>query len=202
MERTTSSRILDFLQSHPPASAAELARSLSLTSGDIRYHLGILMKTGALSRTIKHTHPRGGRPGYYYSCVTGGPASANRLLLEAMLYAAGELASDTASMYYQKSIEYVTAGFHGEPGNSTLALQQVVAYLISLGYQAGWEARIPRPVILLRNCPYHETAERFPSVCAFDAQLISALTRTPCNLLQSIRSDPRHVRACLLQLSI
>jgi predicted transcriptional regulator len=60
-DQTTSRQVLDFLTTHPGASAREVQRSLSLGWGQTVYHLEHLLRKSLLTRE------RAGRRDYYFA---------------------------------------------------------------------------------------------------------------------------------------
>jgi len=196
MKTPTSQKIVSYLQDHPPVTAMELGNALLLSGSDIRYHLGLLLKAGTVTRMIKYTGETAGRPAYAYTLVQTGVSSGYYTLAQALLdillvKVPPEDAEDELALLALRLVPV-------KPESATGAqrMQEVIRILNQMGYKAAWEARAIHPILQLRVCPYLELARQYPHLCRMDQHLLQLLTGWGCETIKLIRDDPCRVHAC------
>jgi|WetSurMetagenome_2_1015567.scaffolds.fasta_scaffold46153_2 predicted ArsR family transcriptional regulator len=199
MNNSTADKILEYLQSHPPASSTEISNTLLLTKADIRYHLKNMLKVGIVSRRTKHLEFGAGRPGYLYSTSTVDLNSGYTLL--AGICANVLLNEPVNGLKGQHDIANGLAdGFYDHKSTGSQRLGFVVQYLSKLDYQAVWEARLDHPIIYFRNCPYLDLAVKQPELCLVDLVLVEKLTGWKCKQTRRIRDDFSQISTCRFSL--
>jgi len=201
MQDLTSDRIIDYLNNHPPSSIIELSSALLLTKADIRYHLKHLQKIGLVTRTIRNKQSGAGRPGYYYAKAIDSHISGYRLIARVstdILF--NRKVENTSDEVIVKIVDRISENIPENDSTGTQRLGAAVQNLISMGYQATWEARPDHPILLLRNCPYLELALEQPGLCRMDHLLVEKLTGWKCELTQRIRDNIHQIPACRFTL--
>jgi predicted ArsR family transcriptional regulator len=197
MDQSTQRKILEYLRSAPPQTAAELAHHFSLTSADVRYHLARLLDAGSVLRVSKRKGSGAGRPGSAYTSRPLGSNQGVSLLTEAFLQLIPPADEETIALQLAQNISNRQA-----PQECTgHSLQLGVDHLTRLGYSAVWEARPKNPLLKLRCCPYQQLAEKHPVLCQVDRHLIYQLTGWHAEPKTLIRTDLEKIPACIFSLN-
>jgi len=176
----TRQQILTYLQTHSGATAVEISRYLDLTPANIRYHLGLLVRSGWVQISGKRGPGGAGRPIKLYNLTSRSLGSNIEYLLTVILETLG---SDKSADGILRSIAEILAGKAGlKPGNRIQKFNQALEYLNQLDYHANWEAHPEGPQVILRHCPYREMAKDQYRLCQIDSYLLSILFDTNLEL--------------------
>jgi len=176
----TRQQILTYLQTHPGATAVEISRYLDLTPANIRYHLGLLVRSGWVQISGKRGPGGAGRPIKLYNLTSRSLGSNIEYLLTVILETLG---SDKSADGILRSIAEILAGKAGQKmGNRIQKFNQALEYLNQLDYHANWEAHPEGPQVILRHCPYREMAKDQDRLCQIDSYLLSILFDTNLEL--------------------
>jgi predicted ArsR family transcriptional regulator len=186
---STRQLILEHLQRRFPASAVDLSRALGLTAANIRHHLAILVKEGALADSSVRPAQGRGRPARLYSLAgqarshnLGGLASA---LLDGFLEDYGDNQAALHSLAERMAVTTQQSG----PSTLTRRLNLAVSRLNQLKYEARWEARTRAPQVIFGHCPYAEILDEHPELCRLDAHLLEALLGSPVSQTDRLAQD-------------
>ena len=208
--KTSRQRLLEYIQTHPVVSAAELSQALKMTQANARHHINILLSQGLLEVAGERAQPSRGRPSQLYRISQ--QAFGNNLdhLAHAALV---ELRSQAGEENYLASIKHIANHLAGSQSrsksddqNQALAknlsqrLVQATAILNQLNYSARWEAHRDGPRILLGRCPYQSVITNHPELCQMDTHLLSRLCGVPVELIARLIKDPRGATYCLFRL--
>ena len=168
-------RILEYLETHGTATTAELARALSLTTANIRYHVRNLRRDGLIEEAGQR-RAQTGRPARVYR---RSPASTQRDdLIEALLDTFINFADEPQAAL--KQLAGQLAEQTGDPSKHiSRRLFEAMPRLQALGYQAHWEAQAAGPEVIFGRCPYRPILDDHPELCSLDAHLLQALLAEP-----------------------
>lgn len=178
----TRQQILLYLSTHTGATAVEISRSLDLTPANIRYHLGLLIKSGRIQISGKRNAGGSGRPTKLYNLSSQSLGTNIKRLLEVILESLA--AKKSASSDLRAIAETLAEKTNLNPDNRILRFNQALEYLNQLNYRASWEANPAGPQVVLRHCPYLDLAKNHSQLCQFDNHLISILFDTSLELSQ------------------
>lgn len=184
MMTPTPQRILDFLRTHPQASAHELSQVFDLTPVNIRHHLNSLLKQGWIELAGQKSNGSRGRPTLYYRQAQKARANnyqgLSSSLLEQLLDGLSDIEKDAL---LNQLANRLAAMEKGEPGHSlTRRLNTLIRLLNACAYTARWEAHASGPVVFLGYCPYAALLGKFPTeLCQMDHHLIENLLGIPVN---------------------
>ena len=198
MVSKTLPQILGYLDRHPTASAEEIRQALYVTKENIQYHLKKLLQDGTIKRTIqpeRKQNPRG-RPTYLYRLSEQSrqgnlPALADKLL-EVVLKATPSLAAQQDLL---KQVASSMFPFQPSP-NQTKNLRQTIQRLNKHHYQAAWEARVPGPYVIFRNCPYASIIKEHPELCQLDCEILATVLNSSVTQISKMDLDSRKPPAC------
>jgi predicted ArsR family transcriptional regulator len=178
--QSTRSRIIHFLKSNSAASAGDLARTLDMTTANIRYHLEILLEEGHLQITGQRQAGGAGRPIYLYT-LSSAFLGENLTALSGALLAA--LAEGDQPIYRVAAEKLANSGIP-EQTNRISRYNLAVERLNTMNYHASWQARPDGPQVELRHCPYRDLALTHPQICLIDQELVSRLFDIPMEMIQ------------------
>lgn len=198
--KTTRQRLLDYLEIHKVATAAELSRSLQVTPADIRHHLALLRKEG-LVETAGERPPQGrGRPAGLFRL-------SRQLLGENLSLLAGALLAETLEGKPEaerrdllKRIAARLAGERHTAGHLSQRLFLATRRLIELQYKARWEAHSAAPQVIFGHCPYAAILREHPELCQMDADLLETLLDAPAVQTAKLERDARGATYCKFQV--
>jgi predicted ArsR family transcriptional regulator len=189
--KTTRQRILDYLASHPGATAAGLSAALQVTPADVRHHLARLQDEGVVVRSSAPPHPASrpgrGRPARRYSLPRPAPAPALLHLLAALL---AEACDPLPPPEWQAFLRRLAARLAGEPPPAAGLSQRLVfavRRLNSLGYRARWEARAAGPRLTLEHSPLSALQPGLPQLASLEAHLLEALLGASASRVEIVR---------------
>lgn len=193
--RSTRMEVLELLRRKGRASAETIAADLGVTPNAVRQHLTNLERDGFV---VSHPERRArGRPSLLFSLTEradsvfpkrygqlatmvlqevqeiGGPEALDEIFARVAARHADAIADDIAGLDFDEKLKRVVAWI-GRAG--TLSDQQDVPE----GVQ-----------ITIHNCPFRNTALKFPQVCTITPHLMSRLLGTAVSQSDSIhRGDP------------
>ncbi len=170
----TRSRILAYLKSHPPASAAELARALQMTAANIRHHLKILVESGAIEVIGWRPAAGRGRSARVFGLVRR-EHNLDRLVDGLLTEVRDQKGPAVVLETLRRLARRMAASAETPTGHLTHRLNQAVHRLNELHYRARWEAHARAPRIRLGHCPYSQVIAEHPELCQMDAYLIAEL---------------------------
>lgn len=172
----TRAKILDYLDTHPSSSAAEISRFLQLTPANIRYHLTILEKRALVQITDLRPAGGSGRPILLYNLTSQNLGTNLQHLMGVLLDVIQE------DDEYEVLLDRITNGFlkdfQPETGNRISIYNQAILFLNENNYRASWKATPEGPQIELRHCPYYDLAKTQPQLCQIDEKVISKIFET------------------------
>jgi predicted ArsR family transcriptional regulator len=193
--RSTRMEVLELLRRKGPASAETIASDLGITPNAVRQHLTNLEKDGFVV-----SHPeRGarGRPALLFSLTERADSVFPKrygqlatMVLQEVQEMGGEDALDEVfarvAARHALAIERDLEGLDFDQ-----KLGRVVAWIGRAGTLAEQTESEEGVKITIHNCPFRNTALKFPQVCTITPQLISRLIGTAVSQSDSIhRRDP------------
>jgi DeoR family transcriptional regulator, suf operon transcriptional repressor len=184
--------VLLALKKHQPQTAGDLAARFELTPNAMRRHLETLEAAGIIrhSREVRGV----GGPVHAFSLTASGEALFPRqyatVLLETFDAIAAERGRGGVSDFFRR--KWTALAAEAAPALRKLPLHervQLVAELwTSLGYMA--EADVDDdtglPVLRKHNCAIRAVAERYPEVCATEAEFIADVIGVPASRREHI----------------
>ncbi|MCC7052393.1 MAG: helix-turn-helix domain-containing protein [Gemmatimonadaceae bacterium] len=177
--RGIQAELLLALKKHQPLTARELAARFDLTPNAMRRHLETLEAAGI----VRHTREvRGvGGPVHAFTLTGSGealfPRSYGNVLLETLDALAAEHGREGVADFFRR--KWTAMAAEAAPALHQLPLEervQLVAELwTSLGYmaEADVEEGTGLPLLRKHNCAIRAVAERYPEVCATEAEFIA-----------------------------
>ena len=170
----TRDGITIYLESHPYATAKEMAVVLGKTRANIQHHLKAMEQANIVSQVSITSSPSvRGRPQAYFSLASEKRPNNLVALIDALLGLAFGNADEDAKSSILTDIAQQIIHQEGAGSNLTQRLNRTVNELTRLGYQARWEAHAEGPQIVFRNCPYHPLPGKYPALCRMDAILLA-----------------------------
>lgn len=192
---TTRQRILDYLNVKQSATAPELAHALALTPANIRHHLQVLSRTGAISAADALRTGFPGKPARVY-CLTR-QAEANNLARLASALLEGR---NSPNAMQELAVRLTPA--QNMPSSGLQArLRAAVQTLSAMHYRARWEARAEAPSLIFGHCPYRQILDQHPQLCQLDAALVSRLTGASAQQTLRLAPDGRGGTVCTFKLN-
>jgi len=195
--QATRTKILDYLNTHPRSSAAEIGRFLQLTAANIRYHLAILEEGGLVQVSDQRPAGGSGRPILLYNLTSQNLGDNLQLLLSTILEAIEDI--DEYDLMLDKITNLLIKEFQPEPGNLISSFNQAVVFLNEHQYRASWKATPEGPQIELRHCPYCEAAKTHPQLCQIDERLLSRIFKTELVLTQKREFGTNPFSPCIFK---
>ena len=190
--RGIQAELLLALKKHQPLTARELAARFDLTPNAMRRHLETLEAAGI----VRHTREvRGvGGPVHAFTLTGSGealfPRSYANVLLETLESITAEHGRQGVADFFRR--KWTTMAAEAAPALQQLPLEervQLVAELwTSLGYmaEADVEEGTGLPLLRKHNCAIRAVAERYPEVCATEAEFIADVVGVPIERRQHI----------------
>lgn len=204
--KTARQRILEFVQSHRAATAAELSLALQTSPSNIRHHLSLLQEQGAIEVIGERPADGKGRPMKVFALAERYLGNNLDLLTSALLEETlSDLAEHECQEFYQRLAERLAEKIRGvaQPlaaktggDHLTRRLYETVQQLNTAHYQARWEARSDAPRLILGHCPYAAIIGDHPEFCKVDALLIETLLGERVEHTRRLARDERGVRYC------
>lgn len=173
-------RLLELLLRHQDGMTMEaLALGLEVSKSAVHQHLTALERDGYVTR--KALRKTGGRPTQLYALTERGIhlfpkqyALFSRLMLEELLERLGGEAVE--KLLYQLGQSAASGFRHRLTGKSgRRRLEEVVAIMQELGYEAELREGAQGPEIIAHNCVYHDLAKEHSEVCSLDMGILDGL---------------------------
>lgn len=191
----TRDRVVRILLESGPATAAELARRLDLSSAAIRRHLDAMVSDGIITpTTVRARGPRGrGRPARHYALTDAGhevagptayselAASALRFLAETCGPAAVARFAETRGRELELRLAHAVGRVPADRRPAALA-----AAMTEAGYAASVSQVPSGTQICQHHCPVQHVAEEFPELCDAETAALSRLLHTHVQRLATI----------------
>ncbi len=186
--------VLEFLRRKQAASAEAISAELGITPNAVRQHLTNLERDGFVkSEPVRHKR---GRPSLLFSLTERADAVfpkrygqlATMVLQEVQEMGGPEALDEVFRRVALRHAESVRQDMEGLSFDEKL--KRVVAWIGRAGTLA--ETETPEGVkVTIHNCPFRNTALKFPQVCTITPHLISQLLGTAVSQADSIhRHDP------------
>ena len=193
--RTTRMEVLELLRRKSHASAETIAADLGITPNAVRQHLTNLERDGFVVSTPEKS--RRGRPSLLFSLTERADSVFPKRygqLATMVLQEAQEMGGPDAldEVFQRMATRHAGAIAHNLEGlDFDEKLRRVVAWIGRAGTLAE-QTETPEGVkVTIHNCPFRNTALKFPQVCTITPHLISQLIGTSVSQADSIhRHDP------------
>ncbi len=143
--KTTTNKILTFLQKNSPATVEQIAHAVDLTRADVRYQLHQLEAIGRITHMPPVASPTPGRPAGLFSLKPLVPEMLYQLVIE-VLIDHREKPGDSAPAIVRALLG--SAGYSGSPG---ARLGQKAHRLAQFGIHIRWEAGRKGPLVRIEQ---------------------------------------------------
>ena len=203
----TQTRIVQYLRTHPAATASAISQALGMTPANIRYHLAALEKAAWVEIEISPLPKSRGHPAHLYHLSPAAQPHnlaclADSLLTE-LLHAADpeavrSLADTLANRLIQKGSHL--AELQLKQGHLTQSLTTLAQELDLFHYQARWEAHPAAPHFILGLCPYRVIVDRHPILCQMDALLLEKMLSRPVKQIARIGQGDPAATSCIFEI--
>lgn len=194
----TRKQIIEYLKIHHTASVPELSKALSLTLGNIRYHIKELESQQILEYAVgMEPNKSRGRPVLRYQLTLNSMDHNLIPLLKSILkhHTSGLDESERSKFYHE--IANLMVSQIEQSRSPTHRIQHTIQWLNSHHYHARWEAYATGPRIILNQCPYQALLPDFPEICDLDVEIISQLTGLQMDLSEEQTEHSHRHHACL-----
>lgn len=202
LDDPTRRALYDFVAKHrQPVSRDHVASALDLDRSVVAYHLDKLVELGLLAATFARPEGKGGpgagRPAKHYARTSAEvsvtvPQRDYRLVAELLLRAVGN--DDTGMVRRALDDAAVAMGSELAAGAGP---EGKVRGLIDLLQELGFEPYEDGSTIRLRNCPFHDLAQRHTDVvCGMNLRLLDAVAESQSRSYVA-RLDPAPDRCCV-----
>jgi len=197
MNRSTRSRILDYLHKYQSATVSELSSILGLTGANIRHHLAVLTENEQVELVGRRLEGRGRPSGVY--------GLSHRLLGEGFEMLAGALLDQSfsenenqgsGSKLKSLAMKILGADPHEEQGSVPARLGRTINKLNELHYMSRWEAGAKGPRVILGNCPYAGIIAHRPELCRMDDHILSLLLGLPVEQIVKLQPGKNGLPFC------
>lgn len=194
--RPTRMEVLEFLRRKQAASAEAIASELGITPNAVRQHLTNLERDG-LVRSVPVRNKRG-RPNLMFSLTERADASfpkrygqlATMVLTELQEMGGPELLDDVFARVAERHAGAIEKELDSLDFDEKL--QRVVAWIGRAGTLAESEQTPEGIRVTINNCPFRNTALKFPQVCTITPQLLVRLLGSPVSQDSSIHRRDRY----------
>ena len=194
--RSTRMEVLELLKRKRAASAEAISSQLGVTPNAVRQHLTNLEREG-LVKSEAQRNPRG-RPSLIFSLTEradavfpkrygqlatmvlteiqemGGPEALDEIFARVALRHAGAISSDMEQLSFDEK------------------LSRVVEWIGRAGTLADCEEGPDGVTVSIHNCPFRNTALKFPQVCTITPHMLSKLLGVPVSQDRSIHRRDTH----------
>ncbi|PZC48819.1 MAG: putative transcriptional regulator, ArsR family [Chloroflexi bacterium] len=192
LESDTRSQIVRLLQEHTKATVDDLCQALGLAAATVRRHLDILQRDALVA--YERAQRKAGRPEYAFFLTETGQESLPKdygrllalLLREMREVRPAELSEvngheSVAELLFSRIARRVASDHEHSNGHSGAdgldeRVERTAQVLEKEQFHPLVEHHPDGKRIRLLNCPFRTAALEDPSVCSFDAYLISRLT--------------------------
>jgi predicted ArsR family transcriptional regulator len=193
--RSTRMEVLELLRRQGRCSAETVASDLGVTPNAVRQHLSNLEREGFV---VSHPERSGrGRPSLYFSLTERADAVfpkrygqlATMVLQEVQEMGGPEALDEVFSRVAARHAHAIQPALEGLEFDEKL--RRVVVWIGRAGTLAE-QSETPEGVkVTIHNCPFRNTALKFPQVCTITPHLMSRLLGTAVSQADSIhRHDP------------
>jgi len=193
--RSTRMEVLELLRRKQAASAEAISSELGVTPNAVRQHLTNLEREGLVrSEPVRHKR---GRPSLLFSLTERADAIfpkrygqlASMVLTELQDMGGPELLDEVFRRVARRHATSVEQDMEGLSFDDKL--QRLVAWIGRAGTLADTEEAADGIRVNIHNCPFRNTALKFPQVCTITPHLIANLLGAPVSQSDSIhRRDP------------
>jgi predicted ArsR family transcriptional regulator len=193
--RSTRMEVLELLRRKGNASAETIASDLGVTPNAIRQHLTNLERDGFV---VSHPERRArGRPSLLFNLTERADSVfpkrygqlATMVLQEVQEMSGPDALDEIFSRVAERHAQTIGPDIEGLEFDDKL--RRVVAWIGRAGTLAEQTESEEGVRITIHNCPFRNTALKFPQVCSITPQLISRLLDTAVSQSDSIhRRDP------------
>lgn len=177
-DASTRQKVLDLLLEHGSMTAAELAKTLGLTTAGVRRHLAVLDENHQIT-SREETGPRGrGRPARHYQLTSVGRRSFGQAYDDLALSAIAELVDaagpEALDRLANKRFARLEADFRRRRAEDPEAdpAQLLADALNAAGYFASADEG---GELCQHHCPVANVAEQFPQLCEAETHVFSRL---------------------------
>jgi predicted ArsR family transcriptional regulator len=187
--------VMEFLRRKHAASAEAIAAELKITPNAVRQHLTNLEREGLVKS--EPVRARRGRPSLQFSLTERADAVFPKrygqlatMVLAELREMQGERALD--DLFRRIAVRHAAAMEHQIDGlDFDQKVQKIVAWINRAGTLAEAREFEGGVRITIHNCPFRNTALKFPQVCSITPHLIVELLGAPVSQDSSIhRNDP------------
>lgn len=197
---STRQQIISMLQLKKFLSSQELSRALQLSPANIRHHLSILVKEGAIEVASLRKKNGKGRPDQIYSLTTQILSHNLGHLADVLLEELQENQSDKANTLFSNIACRLAQPVISTSQSLTQRLYLTIQRLNQMHYQARWEAHAEAPRIFLEHCPYAAILPDHPELCLIDKYLLEILLDHSVLHSVKLEKDNRGALYCLFTL--
>jgi predicted ArsR family transcriptional regulator len=187
--------VLELLRRKQPAGADAISAELGITSNAVRQHLTNLERDGM----VRSQPERGkrGRPSLMFSLTEQADAAfpkrygqlATMVLSELQDMGGPDALDEVFRRVAHRHAEALAPELEGLDFDARL--RRVVAWIARAGTLAESEPIPDGASVTIHNCPFRNTALKFPQVCSITPHLLVELLGTPVSQAHSIhRQDP------------
>lgn len=188
--------VLELLRKKRGISAEAIGAELGITANAVRQHLTNLEREG-LVRSQAQRNPRG-RPSLLFSLTEQADSYfpkrygqlATMVLTEVQEMGGPEALDQIFQRIAQRHAAHLAPSLEGLTFEKKLA--QVVNWIARAGTLADYEEGPDGVVVSIHNCPFRNTALRFPQVCTITPHLLSGLLGLPVSQNRSIHRRDTH----------
>lgn len=199
--KTSRQRVLEYIHTHYPVTAANLSQALKMTEANARHHLAILEERGLVQPAGQRPPQGKGRPAQLF--MPSEHTLGNNLdqlaaaLLEMLKRQDDPAALDAALRGLAARIAQASPAPPAHSGESlTRRLYRAVQRLNELHYQARWEAWRGAPRLILGHCPYAAIIHQHPELCRMDTYLLQELAGARAEQTSKLTPDSKGALHC------
>ena len=182
--------VLELLRRRQAATAEGIAAELGITPNAVRQHLTNLERDGLVSSEAVRS--KRGRPYLKFSLTDRADAAfpkrygqlATMVLTELQEMGGPELLDEVFQRVAHRNAQSVAPTMEGLGFDERL--QRLVEWIARAGTLAEREETPEGVRVTIRNCPFRNTALKFPQVCTITPQLIVELVGQPVSQEKSI----------------
>ena len=193
--RSTRMEVLELLRRKQAASAEAVSAALGITPNAVRQHLTNLERDGLVeSKPVRHKR---GRPQLMFSLTEKADASfpkrygqlATMVLTELQAMGGPEMLDEVFERVAERHAGAIEKDLEGLSFDDKL--ERVVAWIGRAGTLAETDPVEDGVRVTIHNCPFRNTALKFPQVCTITPHLLIKLLDAPVSQGHSIhRRDP------------
>jgi predicted ArsR family transcriptional regulator len=193
--RSTRMEVLELLRRKGRSSAETIANDLGVTPNAVRQHLTNLERDGFVVSQPERSGR--GRPALLFALTERADSVfpkrygqlATMVLQEVQEMGGPEALDDIFARVAARHAEAIERDLGGLDFDDKLS--RVVAWIGRAGTLVEQTETAEGVKVTIHNCPFRNTALKFPQVCTITPQLISRLTGAPISQAESIhRRDP------------